>query len=84
MSELTKSNNGARMIIPKKWGTMAAKFLAAMRGEFVQIVMLDGKLYKGVLMGVDTYDLIIKQSNDTVAWISKRAVKIITWDVCNS
>lgn len=72
---MSKSDNGA---VPKIWGITSAEFLGVLRGRDVQIITLDGKAYNGVLMGVDTYDVIIRQTNGNMVLIAKHAVKLIT------
>lgn len=79
MSEPIKPINNATP--PKTWGISAAVFLTALRDKPVQVLTLDGKMYKGMLMGVDTYDVIIKQPNGLAVLITKHAIKIITADV---
>ena len=65
---------------PKTWGATSAEFYAALRDKAVQVIALDGKLYPGVLVGVDTYDLIVKQPNGATVLIAKHAVKLVTPD----
>lgn len=65
----------------KTWGISTAVFLTALRDKPVQVFTLDGKMYKGMLVGVDTYDVIIKQPNGVAVLIAKHAIKIITADV---
>jgi sRNA-binding regulator protein Hfq len=69
--------NGTNKPAPKTWGISATEFYASLRDKPVQVVTLDGKLYKGALVGVDTYDLVIKQPNGLAILIAKHAVKLI-------
>jgi len=65
----------------KKWGMSAAEFYAGLRDKPVQIVTLDGKIYKGQLVGVDQYDLLLKQAKGIVILIAKHAIKFVQADV---
>ena len=69
--------NGTNKPAPKTWGVSAAEFYAGLRGKSVQVITLDGKVYTGALVGVDTYDLVIKQPNGLAILIAKHAVKLI-------
>lgn len=72
-----KTNGGSA---PKNWGVSAAEFYAALRDLPIQAATLDGKVYKGLLVGVDTYDVIIKQPNGLVVLIAKHAIKFVAAD----
>ena len=43
------------------WGLRTAAFYADLEGKPVLVAVLGGKRFKGTLVGVDTYDIIIKQ-----------------------
>jgi sRNA-binding regulator protein Hfq len=80
MSEPKANGQKTNGATPKTWGVTAAEYLAALRDKPIQVITLDGKAYRGTLVGVDTYDLIIKQPNGLAVLIAKHAVKIITAD----
>lgn len=65
---------------PKTWGISAAEFYADLRNKNVQIITTDSKLYKGTLIGVDVYDVTIKQDSGLVMLIAKHAIKTIYAD----
>jgi sRNA-binding regulator protein Hfq len=63
---------------PKRnWGRSQAEYLAALEGKQVTVVFADGKALKGELVGVDTYEVFIKQANDLEVMISKGAIKYL-------
>lgn len=74
MSEQTNTN------APRTWGASSAEFYAGLRDAPMQAVTLDGKAYKGVLLGVDTYDVTIKQANGAVILLAKHAIKYLQSD----
>jgi sRNA-binding regulator protein Hfq len=63
---------------PKRnWGKSQADYLAALEGKQVAVVFADGKALKGELIGVDTYELFIRQANGLEVMISKGAIKYL-------
>ena len=63
---------------PKRnWGQNQANYLAALEGKQITVVFADGKALKGELIGVDTYELFIRQSNGLEVMISKGAIKYL-------
>jgi sRNA-binding regulator protein Hfq len=63
---------------PKRnWGQNQANYLAALEGKQITVVFADGKALKGELVGVDTYELFIKQSKGLEVMISKGAIKYL-------
>ena len=62
---------------PEQWGQSQAAYLAALRGQPVQAVFLDGKAVKGTLTGVDTYDLFVTQSSGLELMVAKAALKYL-------
>ena len=65
---------------PKAWGVTAAEFYVGLRDKLVQVITLDGKLYRGLLVGVDVYDLFLKPSSGGVILLAKHAVKVVQSD----
>jgi hypothetical protein len=63
---------------PTRWGLQSAEFYLQLRDKPVLVGLLDGKLYKGTLVGVDTYDLIIRQATGSVVLISKGSLRYVT------
>jgi hypothetical protein len=45
------------------WGRRSAAFYADLEGETVTVAVVTGKCFRGTLVGVDTYDLIIRQGS---------------------
>ena len=68
---------------PRTWGVSAAEFYAGLRDAPIQVMTLDGKLYKGILIGVDVYDVVIKQANGATILLAKHAVKFVQADAPN-
>jgi len=48
---------------PQVWGKRAAEFFAALENQPVQVATTTGKLFKGTLIGVDVYDIVIRQES---------------------
>lgn len=66
--------------MPKTWGMTSAEFYTGLRDKPVQIVTMDSKVYKGQLVGVDQYDLLLKQTNGVTILIAKHAIKLVQAD----
>lgn len=90
MSDQTKTNNGAKSTTTTKtndakplktWGVTSAAYLYTLRDRPVQVITTDGKAYRGALVGVDIYDVVLKQPNGFLILIAKHAVKLIAADV---
>lgn len=64
----------------RTWGVSAAEFYANLRDKPVQVVTLDSKIYKGALIGVDVYDVVIKQANGATILLAKHAIKFLQAD----
>jgi sRNA-binding regulator protein Hfq len=63
---------------PKRnWGQSQADYLADLEGKQVTVALTDGKALKGELIGVDTYEVFIKQANDLEIMINKGAIKYL-------
>jgi hypothetical protein len=45
------------------WGTRSAEFFAGLEEQPVTVATVGGKRLKGTLIGVDVYDLIIRQAS---------------------
>lgn len=63
--------------IKRNWGQNQADYLAALQGKWVKLAFLDGKTLKGVLTGVDTYELFIKPIKGPEVLINKGALKYL-------
>lgn len=72
--------NGNTERAPKTWGVSSAESYNGLRDKPVQVVSTDNKLYRGVLVGVDTYDLALRQANGATMMFAKHAVKFIQAD----
>jgi sRNA-binding regulator protein Hfq len=72
------SNEEKKAEKPKRnWGQSQARYLAALEGKQVAVVFADGKALKGELVGVDTYEIFIKQANGLEVMVSKGAIKYV-------
>jgi sRNA-binding regulator protein Hfq len=61
----------------RNWGQSQANYLAALKGKWIKIAFTDGKVLKGVLTGVDTYELFVKPVRGPEVWIGKGAIKYL-------
>ncbi len=59
------------------WGLRAKEFYHALRDKPVQITALDGKVYRGVLIGHDQYDVFIRQPSGLTILFTKHSIKLI-------
>ena len=72
------SNEEKKAEKPKRnWGQSQARYLAALEGKQVAVVFADGKALRGELVGVDTYEVFIKQANGLEVMVSKGAIKYL-------
>ncbi len=56
---------------PQVWGKRAAEFYSAFENQLVQVAVVTGKTFKGTLIGVDVYDIIIRQDTGLELLIAK-------------
>ncbi len=59
------------------WGKRSHEFLAELEGKIVSIAVTTGKIFRGQLIGVDVYDLIIRQESGLELLIPKGNVVYI-------
>lgn len=59
------------------WGIATRDSFAAVQNKVIRVTTLDGKTYVATLLGVDTYDLVLKQNDGAWFLIPKHAVKLI-------
>jgi sRNA-binding regulator protein Hfq len=64
---------------PEKWGVSSAEFFWDRREKTIKIVTLDGKVYEGLLLGVDQYDIIFRQGDGALVLMPKHSIKYITY-----
>lgn len=53
------------------WGKRAAEFYTELEDQSVQVAVMTGKTFKGTLIGVDVYDIIIQQDSGLELLIAK-------------
>ena len=53
------------------WGKRAAEFYTALENQLVQVAVSTGKTFRGTLIGVDVYDIIIQQESGLELLIAK-------------
>lgn len=53
------------------WGKRAAEFYTELENQIVQVSVATGKSFKGTLIGVDVYDIIIQQDSGLELLIAK-------------
>lgn len=56
---------------PGVWGKKSAQFYAELRNQPVIVLTTSGERYAGTLVGVDVYDITIRQSNGLEMLLSK-------------
>jgi sRNA-binding regulator protein Hfq len=71
------SNEEKKEKVKRNWGQSQARYLAALEGKEVTVVFADGKALKGELIGVDTYEVFIRQANGLEVMINKGAIKYV-------
>lgn len=60
--------------VPQVWGRRTAQFYYDLQGKEVLIAVTTGKAFRGTLVGLDTYDLIIRQESGLEMLIPKGSV----------
>jgi len=53
------------------WGKRTADFFADLRNESISVAVSNGKVFKGRLIGVDVYDILIRQDSGLELLLSK-------------
>ena len=53
------------------WGKRTAEFYSGLENQHVQVAVATGKIFKGTLIGVDVYDIIIRQESGLELLIAK-------------
>lgn len=56
------------------WGKRAAAFYEELENQLVLVAVSNGKMFKGYLVGVDVYDIIIRQESDLELLIPKGSI----------
>ena len=64
--------------MPKTWGVLVSAVYAGLRDQAITITATDGKVYTMTLVGVDQYDLILRQKDGTLTVMPKHVIKFIT------
>lgn len=59
------------------WGISSREFYDAVQNKPVRVTTMDGKIYTVTLVGVDQYDLILKQGDGALILMPKHAIKLI-------
>jgi small nuclear ribonucleoprotein (snRNP)-like protein len=60
-----------RSKLPQVWGRRTAAFFAELANEMVLVAVCNDKVFKGRLVGVDVYDIIIEQESGLELLIPK-------------
>ncbi len=53
------------------WGKRSAEFYAELENQPVLVAVINGKIFKGNLIGVDVYDILIRQETGLELLIPK-------------
>jgi small nuclear ribonucleoprotein (snRNP)-like protein len=59
---------------PQVWGKRSAAFYAELQNERILVVVANGKAFKGHLIGVDVYDIVIRQESGLELLIPKGSI----------
>lgn len=59
---------------PDEWGTSAAQFYADVEGKPVIVHLRGSQVLTGELVGLDTFDLVLKRETGRRALIPKHAI----------
>jgi hypothetical protein len=63
---------------PKKpatvWGRRSHQFYAALENEVIRVATVNDQAFKGTLIGVDVYDIIIRQTSGLEILIPKGSI----------
>lgn len=62
------------------WGLGANDFYRSLANKPIKLTALDGKLYSGTLVGIDQYDLFVRQTNGLTILFAKHALKFVHAD----
>ncbi len=57
--------------VAQVWGKRAATYYAEMENQPILVAVSIGKVFKGILIGVDIYDIIIRQESGLELLIPK-------------
>lgn len=60
-----------RSRVAQVWGKRAAEFYAEQKEQTVQVAVSTKKIFKGTLIGVDVYDIVIRQQSGLELLIPK-------------
>ena len=73
-AEGTIASKPASPKIPQRWGTSAAAFYFDIEGETIQVHLMGGDVLTGVVLGVDTFDLVFELDTGAHVLIPKHAI----------
>jgi sRNA-binding regulator protein Hfq len=59
------------MSAPRKWGKEPQDLIHELREQLVIVSMVNGKAFKGTLIGANAYNLVIRQQNGLEMIVSK-------------
>jgi sRNA-binding regulator protein Hfq len=59
------------MSAPSKWGKEPYEFIHELQGKHVLVSLVNGKAFKGALVGADPYNLVLRQDNGLELMINK-------------
>ena len=61
----------------QRWGTSAAAFYFDIEGETIQVHLMTGEVLTGMVLGLDTFDLVFQQDKGACVLIPKHAIAYI-------
>lgn len=57
--------------VSQVWGKRSADFYTELENQLIQVAVSNGKSFKGALIGVDVYDILIRQETGLELLIPK-------------
>ena len=77
MGQNSKGTNSAPKKPRARWGTSTASFYADYEGKTITVHLVMGDELRGVLVGVDTYDIFVEREGETTVLVAKHAISWI-------
>jgi len=65
---------------PRTWGVSASEFYAGLQDKTILLMTVHDIKVKGTLLGVDLYDIVIRQPNGIPILLAKHSIRSIQAD----
>ncbi len=79
-TNVSSSPSGLGGNLSPYWGLGANEFFRSLASKPIKLAAMDGKLYSGTLVGVDQYDLFVRQTNGLTLMFPKHSIKFLHAD----